>query len=54
MKTNRALASYEPEYKRLFESLYEAHRLEDELTKKCKTLQVLNSIITLMIRVCCF
>ncbi|XP_011501647.1 PREDICTED: coiled-coil domain-containing protein 147-like [Ceratosolen solmsi marchali] len=39
MKNNRALESYEHEYKRLFESLYQSHRSEDELTKKCKTLQ---------------
>lgn len=40
MKNNEALAPYEEEYTRLFESLYKAHRNENELTEKCKLLQV--------------
>ncbi|XP_051176631.1 cilia- and flagella-associated protein 58-like isoform X2 [Leptopilina boulardi] len=39
MKNNEALAPYEEEYTRLFESLYKAHRNENELTEKCKLLQ---------------
>ncbi|KAJ8683602.1 hypothetical protein QAD02_019394 [Eretmocerus hayati] len=39
MKMNDALAAYEAEYTRLFESLYKAQRLEEELTEKCQTLQ---------------
>lgn len=40
MKSNEALATYEAEYTRLFESLYKAHRLEEELTEKCRLLKV--------------
>lgn len=40
MKNNEALAVYEAEYTRLFESLYKAQRLEEELTEKCKLLKV--------------
>ena len=40
MKSNEALAAYETEYTRLFESLYETHRNEQELMEKCRNLQV--------------
>lgn len=40
MKSNETLAPYEEEYTRLFESLYKAHRNENELTEKCRLLQV--------------
>ncbi|XP_043272110.1 cilia- and flagella-associated protein 58-like [Venturia canescens] len=39
MKNNEALASYETEYTRLFESLYETRRNEDTLMEKCADLQ---------------
>ena len=40
MKKNEALAVYEAEYTRLFESLYKTHRNEDELIEKCRLLEV--------------
>ncbi|XP_058803801.1 cilia- and flagella-associated protein 58-like [Phymastichus coffea] len=38
MRGNEALAAYETEYTRLFESLYQAQRLEQELGDKCSRL----------------
>ncbi|XP_043668806.1 cilia- and flagella-associated protein 58-like [Vespula pensylvanica] len=38
MKTNNALAAFETDYKRLFESLYKSHKNEKELTLKCNSL----------------
>lgn len=40
MKTNEALAAYESEYARLYESLYKAHRNEKELSEQCASLKV--------------
>lgn len=40
MKTNEALAAYESEYVRLYESLYKAHRIEKELSEQCTSLKV--------------
>lgn len=40
MKTNDALAAFETDYKRLFESLYKSHKNEKELTEKCNSLTV--------------
>lgn len=40
MKTNEALASFESEYARLYESLYKAHRNEKELSEQCISLKV--------------
>lgn len=40
MKGNEVLAAYEAEYTRLFESLYKAQRLEEELSSKCEQLTV--------------
>lgn len=40
MRSNEALAAYETEYARLFETLYEARRNEDDLMEKCRNLQV--------------
>ncbi|EFN88290.1 Coiled-coil domain-containing protein 147 [Harpegnathos saltator] len=39
MKTNEALAAYESEYARLYESLYQAHRNEKELSEQCTSLK---------------
>ncbi|XP_032679289.1 cilia- and flagella-associated protein 58-like [Odontomachus brunneus] len=39
MKTNEALAAYESEYARLYESLYKAHRNEKELSEQCTSLK---------------
>ena len=39
MKSNEALAVFEAEYTRLFESLYKAQRYEEELTEKCRLLK---------------
>ncbi|KAL2726697.1 cilia- and flagella-associated protein 58-like [Vespula squamosa] len=38
MKTNDALAAFETDYKKLFESLYKSHKNEKELTEKCNSL----------------
>ncbi|XP_047351046.1 cilia- and flagella-associated protein 58-like [Vespa velutina] len=38
MKTNDALAAFETDYKRLFESLYKSHKNEKELMEKCNSL----------------
>lgn len=40
MKTNEALAPFEAEYTRLYESLYTAHRNEKELSEQCLSLRV--------------
>ncbi|EFN63810.1 Coiled-coil domain-containing protein 147 [Camponotus floridanus] len=39
MKTNEALAPFEAEYARLYESLYTAHRNEKELSEQCLSLR---------------
>ncbi|XP_035722569.1 cilia- and flagella-associated protein 58-like isoform X1 [Vespa mandarinia] len=38
MKTNDALAAFETDYKRLFESLYKSYKNEKELMEKCNSL----------------
>lgn len=40
MKANEALAPFEAEYARLYESLYKAHRNEKELSEQCISLKV--------------
>ncbi|KAK2585378.1 hypothetical protein KPH14_010053 [Odynerus spinipes] len=39
MKTNEALAAFEGEYTRLYESLYKSHKNEKELTVECASLK---------------
>lgn len=40
MSANEALAPFETEYTRLYESLYKAHRNEKELLEQCMLLKV--------------
>lgn len=44
MKTNDALSTYESEYTRLFEALYNARRKEEELNENYRTLKVQNEM----------
>ncbi|XP_031370669.1 cilia- and flagella-associated protein 58-like isoform X2 [Apis dorsata] len=46
MKTNEALAPYMVEYTKLFEALYNAHKLEKELTEKIHSLKEENFMNT--------